>query len=132
MKRSAVALALMLAAAPAHAVAPGEAMADPALEARARAISQDLRCMVCQSQSIDESDAPLAHDLRLLVRARLAAGDTDEAVEAYIAARYGDKVRMTPPLDTETLLLWFGPLLFLIGAGGATAAFFRKGGGPSP
>ena len=95
---------------PAGAVLPDEMLADPALEARARDISQDLRCLVCQNQSIDDSNAPLARDLRLLVRERLKAGDSDQAVVDYVTARYGDFARLKPPFQPNTWLLWLGPL----------------------
>jgi cytochrome c-type biogenesis protein CcmH len=97
----------------AAAVQPGEQFADPALEARARAISAGLRCLVCQNQSIDESDAPLARDLRLLVRERLSAGEGDEEVRAYLVARYGDFILLQPPFSAATILLWLTPLLVL-------------------
>ena len=100
-------IALLLAlAAPAAAVTPDEILKDPALEARARHLSQELRCMVCQNQSIDDSDAPLAHDLRVLVRERLSAGDSDHQVLDFLVARYGDFVLLKPPLKLDTLLLW--------------------------
>ena len=106
---------LLLAAAPAaHALDPGEALKDPKLEARARAISRQLRCLVCQNQSIDDSDAPLAKDLRRLVRVRLQKGDTDDQVIGYIRARYGDFVMLRPPVNPVTWLLWFGPGLLLV------------------
>ena len=89
-------------------------LADPALEARARAISLDLRCPVCQNQSIDDSNAPLARDLRLLVRERLKAGDSDAAVKQFIVARYGEFVLLSPPFAMHTLLLWLGPPLALL------------------
>jgi cytochrome c-type biogenesis protein CcmH len=101
---------------PVHAVEPGEMLKDPALEARARKLSQELRCVVCQNQSIDDSNAPLAHDLRVLVRERLKAGDSDEAVVSYIVQRYGDFVLLKPPFNIETVLLWAAPLLLLAGA----------------
>ena len=97
----------------AFAVEPSEILSDPALEARARAISEDLRCLVCQNQSIDDSHAGLAHDLRVLVRERLAAGDSDAAVKAYLVSRYGDFVLLKPPLQADTLLLWGLPFLVL-------------------
>jgi cytochrome c-type biogenesis protein CcmH len=109
-----LALSLLLAA-PAHAVLPGERLDDPALEARARALSQDLRCMVCQNQSIDDSDAPLARDLRLLVRERLKVGDSDRQVTDFLVARYGEFVLMRPRFGWHTLALWGAPGLFLIG-----------------
>lgn len=116
----AVLLALQMAVAftaPAVAVEPDEILADHALEARARAISSGLRCLVCQNQSIDDSNAPLAKDLRLLVRDRLKAGDTDAEVVAYIVDRYGAFVLLKPPLTWSTLLLWLSPLLIVVAAG---------------
>lgn len=101
---------------PAVAVQPDEILADPAMEARARSISAGLRCLVCQNQSIDDSDAPLAKDLRLLVRERLKAGDNDEGVRDFIVARYGEFVLLKPPVSMSTLLLWAAPLLILLGA----------------
>ena len=108
-----VALAVMLAT-PALAVLPDEMLQDPALEARARLLSREIRCQVCQNQSIDDSAAPLAADLRKLVRERLAAGDSDEAVFAFLTRRYGDNVLMRPPVRPETWPLWFGPLGILV------------------
>lgn len=108
----AAALAAALVA-PAHAVMPDEVLADPALEERARALSAGLRCLVCQNQSIDDSAAPLARDIRVLVRERLKAGDSDAQVIDYIVARYGNFVLLQPPLQTDTLLLWFGPAAVL-------------------
>jgi cytochrome c-type biogenesis protein CcmH len=104
---------LVLAVPPAAAVEPDEMLADPALEARARSISQELRCLVCQNQSIDDSNAALAKDLRLLVRERLRAGDSDQAVLAFVEARYGEFVLLRPKLNAHTLLLWLAPLLLL-------------------
>jgi len=104
------------AAGPARAVTPQELLSDPALESRARGISAGLRCLVCQNQSIDDSDAPLAHDLRLLVRERLTAGDTDAEVRDFVVARYGEFVLLKPPFSAQTLLLWLMPLLALSGA----------------
>jgi cytochrome c-type biogenesis protein CcmH len=98
------------------AVEPSERLADPALEARARALSQELRCLVCQNESIDESNAPLAHDLRLLVRKRLIAGDSDRQVLDYIVARYGVFVLLDPPFEPVTWLLWLGPPVLVVGA----------------
>jgi cytochrome c-type biogenesis protein CcmH len=102
--------------APAHAVEPGEMLKDPALEARARHLSQELRCLVCQNQSIDDSNAELARDLRLLVRERLSSGDTDAAVLAFVEARYGEFVLLRPRVALHTLLLWLTPLLLLAAA----------------
>lgn len=101
----------------AHAVQPNEVLQDPVLEARARALSANLRCLVCQNQSIDDSDAPLAKDLRLLVRERLVAGDSDAEVTHFLVARYGEFVLLKPPFATHTLLLWLTPLLLLAAAG---------------
>jgi cytochrome c-type biogenesis protein CcmH len=101
----------------AYAVEPSERLADPALEARARALSQELRCLVCQNQSIDESNADLAHDLRVLLRQRLAAGDTDWHVLDYIVARYGVFVLLDPPFVPATYLLWLTPPMLVLGAG---------------
>ena len=97
------------------AVQPGEMLADPALEKRARAISAELRCLVCQNQSIDDSDAPLAGDLRRLVRDRLQAHDTDAQVLDYVVARYGEFVLLKPRFELATLLLWLTPVLVLLG-----------------
>lgn len=101
--------ATFVAVTPAGAVQPDEMLKDPKLEARARKLSEGLRCMVCQNQSIDDSNADLAKDLRLLVRERLKAGDTDEEVRDYLVARYGEFVLLKPRLEIKTLLLWFGP-----------------------
>jgi cytochrome c-type biogenesis protein CcmH len=103
----------------AHAVQPDEIMSDPAKEARARNLSRELRCMVCQNQSIDDSDAPLARDLRLLVRERIAAGDSDNQVMDFLVARYGEFVLLKPRFEPRTLLLWLVPPSVL--AGGALA-----------
>ena len=121
---AALLLALALAAA-AGAVEPEEQLADPALEARAREIGQELRCLVCQNQSIDDSDADLARDLRRIVRERLTAGDTDDQVMAFVTARYGDYVLLRPPLRAGTLALWFGPVV-LLGAGIAAIMLRRR------
>ena len=107
----------------AQAVEPSERLADPALEARARALSQELRCLVCQNQSIDDSNADLAHDLRLLLRRRLAAGDSDPQVLDYIVARYGVFVLLDPPFQPATYLLWLGPPALVLGA--ATVILLR-------
>jgi cytochrome c-type biogenesis protein CcmH len=100
----------------AYAVLPDEILPDAELEQRARALSSELRCMVCQNQSIDDSMAPLARDLRLLVRERLNAGDSDEQVRLFLVARYGDFILLNPPFKIETLLLWLSPLfIFILG-----------------
>ena len=106
-------LPLFLWAAAAQAVQPDEVLDDPVLEERARALSAEIRCVVCQNESIDTSNAPLARDLRLLVRARLEAGDSDQEVLDYLVARYGDFVLLRPPVRPSTYLLWFGPALLL-------------------
>ncbi len=111
-----VLLCLSLAPGPACAVQPGEILADPALEQRARELSVELRCLVCQNQSIDDSNAPLARDLRLVVRERLVAGDTNDQVMRYVVDRYGEFILLRPPLRMGTLLLWITPLVVL-GAG---------------
>ena len=103
---------------PAAAVEPDEMLADPALEARARAISRELRCVVCQSQSIDDSNAPLAKDMRIIVRERLVAGDSDKEVFAFLVERYGDYVLLRPPVQNNTLLLWATPAFLLLAAAG--------------
>jgi len=126
MKRAFVALLAGLAAISAHAVQPDEMLPDPAMEARAREISRDLRCLVCQNQSIDDSDAPLAHDLRVLLRQRLAAGDSDERARQFLVDRYGDYVLLKPPFKKTTLVLWLGPLLFLLAGLGAAFAVYRQ------
>src|SRR5262249_50670261 len=105
------------ALAPARAVLPDEVMSDPAKEARARHLSQELRCMVCQNQSIDDSEAPLARDLRLLVRERIASGDSDTQVIDFLVARYGEFVLLRPRFERQTLLLWLVPPLVLFGGG---------------
>ncbi|QBR72142.1 cytochrome c-type biogenesis protein CcmH [Beijerinckiaceae bacterium] len=120
-----LACVFMLMPLAARAVQPDEIMADPKLEARARALSAELRCMVCQNESIDESNADLARDLRLLVRERLLAGDSDEQIRAFLVRRYGDFILLKPPFKSETWLLWGAPFLILI-AGGAVILFARR------
>ncbi len=110
----------------AYAVQPDEIMADPAKEARARELSRELRCMVCQNQSIDDSDAPLARDLRLLVRERIAGGDSDRQVIDFLVARYGEFVLLKPRLSPHTLLLWLLPPLALAGGGLALWFYSRR------
>src|SRR5262245_58075373 len=104
------------------AVQPDEMLKDPSLEARARELSRELRCMVCQNQSIDDSEAPLARDLRLLVRERLTKGDTDQQVLDFLVARYGEFVLLKPPLESRTIILWTLPPLALLA--GAIGLFF--------
>jgi cytochrome c-type biogenesis protein CcmH len=126
-----VALAL-LGATPLHAVQVDEILPDPALEARAREISHDLRCMVCQNQSIDDSEAPLARDLRLLVRERLKAGDSDTQVVDYMVARYGEFVLLRPRVSWHTAILWGAPLAILIaGLLGLGFSVLRRSAGPA-
>ncbi len=129
MRRLFLAVAFLLAAVPAFAVNPDEVLSDPALEARARALSTQLRCMVCQNQSIDDSNAELARDLRLLVRERLQNGDSDSAVIDYVVSRYGEFVLLNPRLRGETLLLWGAPIVLFLAAAGAMALFVRRRGG---
>ena len=126
MKPRSLLLALALIAAPAGAVLPDEQLADPALEARARHISKELRCVVCQNQSIDDSDATLAHDLRLLVRERLTAGDSDAEVKDYLVDRYGSFVLLRPPMEAATLGLWFGPLAVIVLGGIGVFVYLRR------
>ena len=111
--------------APAHAVRPDEMLADPALEARAREIGQELRCLVCRNQSIDDSDADLAHDLRVLVRERSRKATRTSRSIAYVRSRYGDFVLLRPPFAVGTVLLWVGPLLILLLGGFGVARFYR-------
>lgn len=116
-------------------IEPDEILDDPALEQRARTLSKDLRCVVCQNQSIDDSNAPLARDLRLLVRDRLVAGDSDAEVLDYITARYGDYVLLEPPVKPTTWLLWFGPFAVLVVAAVAVGLWLRRrpsAAGPAP
>ena len=123
---AAFALLTLLAWPAAHAVQPDEIMSDPAKEARARELSRELRCMVCQNQSIDDSDAPLARDLRLLVRERIATGDSDSQVIDFLVARYGEFVLLKPRFSPHTLLLWLLPPLALIGGGVALWFYSRR------
>jgi cytochrome c-type biogenesis protein CcmH len=126
--------ALVLNAAAARAVQPDEMLGDPALEARARALGKELRCLVCQNQSIDDSDADLARDLRILLRQRLTAGDSDDQARKFLVDRYGDYVLLKPPFKTTTLALWLGPLALLLAGGGIAVAYARGrvGAGPLP
>ena len=112
-----LAMAVLAGSSAAYAVQPDEIMADPDRELRARDLSRELRCMVCQNQSIDDSEAPLARDLRLLVRERIAAGDSDAQVIDFLVARYGEFVLLKPRLEPHTLLLWLLPPLALAGGG---------------
>lgn len=125
MKHALLALALLFAT-PAAAVLPDEMLPDAAQESRARAISKDLRCVVCQNQSIDDSDAPLARDLRLLVREQISAGKSDSQVRDYVVARYGNFVLLKPPVEGDTLLLWAGPFAVLLLGGIGIALWQRR------
>lgn len=129
IRRLLLAFVFMIAAAPAFAVNPDEVLADPALEARARTLSGELRCMVCQNQSIDDSNAELAKDLRLLVRERITDGDSDEQVLNYIVSRYGEFVLLKPRFSTKTALLWGAPLLLAVAGGISLAVFARRRAG---
>ena len=131
MRRLLLAAGFLLTALPAFAVNPDEVLSDPALEARARTLSSQLRCMVCQNQSIDDSNAELARDLRLLVRERLKNGDSDEAVIDYVVSRYGEFVLLNPRLRGETLLLWGAPIVLFLAGATAMILFVRRRGGKS-
>ncbi|WP_043745519.1 cytochrome c-type biogenesis protein [Paramagnetospirillum magneticum] len=119
-------VALLLLSTPALAVNPDEMLKDPAQEHRARELGKDLRCLVCQNQSIDDSDADLAKDLRVIVRERIAKGDSDDQVRAFVVDRYGDYVLLKPPFKATTLALWLGPLGLFLGAVWAVLAFYRR------
>lgn len=132
-------VASLVTGTPALAVEPDEVLANPALEARARDLSKGLRCVVCQNQSIDDSNADIARDMRFLVRERLVAGDTDPQIIAYMVARYGDYVLLRPPFQTNTLALWIGPPLMAFVVVTLGVLFFRTyqreragRGGPEP
>ena len=123
--RFALCLAIALALGPALAVQPDEVMKDPALEARARALSAELRCLVCQNESIDDSEAQLARDIRLLIRTRIAKGESNDQVRAYLVSRYGDFILLKPPFKPDTLLLWLSPVIAL-GVGAAAVIIARR------
>lgn len=124
MKR--LALILLLWTGTAQAVQPDEQLANPNLEARAREISQGLRCVVCQNQSIDDSDAPLARDLRVLLREQLSQGATDQQARDFLVARYGHFVLLKPPFEAATFALWLGPLAILLAGGAGVASYVRR------
>ena len=126
MRISSIVLGLLILVSPALAVNPKEMLNDPLLEARAREISKGLRCVVCQNQSIDDSNASLARDLRRVVRDRLLAGDRDKEIISYVVSRYGDFVLLRPPFKAATLVLWLGPLIFCLLALLALYTFFRR------
>ncbi len=132
LRHAVLAAWIALAAGAALAVEPGEILDDPVLEARARDISKGLRCLVCQNQSIDDSNADLARDLRVLVRELLTTGESDAEVIAFITARYGDYVLLEPPLKPATYVLWYGPVAILLFGAWGVAAFLRRRrrGGP--
>jgi cytochrome c-type biogenesis protein CcmH len=132
MRRLLLTMALLLSvAAPALAVDPREMLADPALEHRAREIGKELRCLVCQNQSIDDSDADLARDLRIIVRERLKSGESDDQVMSFVTARYGDYVLLKPPFKLSTYALWFGPLVIFAAALLAVFGFYRRSTPPA-
>lgn len=126
-----IVIAVMLDLSSAWAMNPDEVLSDPVLEARARTITREVRCLVCQGESVDESQAPLAADLRKLVRARLVAGDSDEDVRDYLVERYGDYVMLRPPLGGAAIVLWLLPFAVLIGAGYVVVRL-RKRAGDAP
>lgn len=117
---------VLLSSLPAHAVQPDEILADPKLEARAREVGKELRCLVCQNQSIDDSDADLARDLRVLVRERIVAGDSNQEVIDYVVSRYGDFVLLNPPFKLKTYALWFGPGILILFGMATVFLFFRR------
>ncbi|HEX9466735.1 MAG TPA: cytochrome c-type biogenesis protein [Alphaproteobacteria bacterium] len=125
-------LALCVLAGPALAVLPSEMLPDPALEARARALSKEVRCQVCQNQNIDDSAAPLAADLRRLIRERLTAGDSDAQILDYLVKRYGEYILMRPPMEPATWPLWFGPAALLVAAAISLAVIRRRRADPPP
>jgi cytochrome c-type biogenesis protein CcmH len=126
MKRLVLALAMALMAGPGLAVQPDEVLDDPALEARARDLSTGLRCLVCRNESIDESNADLARDLRILLRERLVAGDSDEEAVAYLVDRFGEYILLNPPARGSTLILWIAGPLMLAGAGAVALVYLRR------
>jgi cytochrome c-type biogenesis protein CcmH len=126
MRALALILMLLGAAGAALAVEPGERLADPAQEARARALGSELRCLVCQNQSIDESNADLAHDLRVLIRERISAGDSDPQVLQFMVSRYGDFILLRPPVKPATYVLWASPFAVLLLGAAAAALYYRR------
>jgi cytochrome c-type biogenesis protein CcmH len=127
MMRAAILTALMIFfAQPSFAQTRPDALADPALESRAVELQKELRCLVCQGQSLDESNAPLAADLRHFIRVRIAGGETNDRIKQELVARYGDVILMEPPLDPQTYLLWFGPFLVLIVCGSVVAVVVTR------
>ena len=133
MRRFRLALLALIVAAPAFAVQPSEMLKDPALEARARALSAQMRCLVCQNESIDESDADLARDIRLLIRRRIVAGQSNAEIRDFLVSRYGDFILLKPPFMLSTALLWLSaPLALLAGALGVWAAMRHRPPPPAP
>jgi cytochrome c-type biogenesis protein CcmH len=132
LHRVALLVFLAISAPPAMAVSPEERLADPALEARARAISGEIRCPKCQSESIDESNADIAKDLRLLIRERLTAGDSDEAIRAFLVSRYGEFVLLKPRFGAHTMLLWLAPVILLGFGGVLVVVSLRRRAFPGP
>ena len=126
MRALALILMLLGAAGAALAVEPGERLADPAQEARARALGSELRCLVCQNQSIDESNADLAHDLRVLIRERISVGDSDPQVLQFMVSRYGDFILLRPPVKPATYVLWASPFAVLLLGAAAAALYYRR------
>ncbi len=124
-------LLILMLASPSYAVEPSEMLDDPVLEARARDISKGLRCLVCQNENIDDSNAGLAADLRILVRERLTAGDTNDQAVQYIVDRFGEYVLLKPTFSAGNLLLWLAGPLLLLGGGAGTAMFIRARGKPN-
>ena len=128
MKRLVLLAAALCLSGAAYAVEPAEMLKDPALEARARDVSKELRCVVCQNETIDESHAEIAHDMRMLVRERITAGDSNQQIIDYMVSRYGDYVRLSPRFMTSTLILWIGPFVILLIGGFVVAARLRQAG----
>lgn len=131
MKRLAVAL-MLLVASPALAADPSEMLKDPVLEKQAEELGKELRCLVCQNESIEDSNADLARDLRVIVRERIAKGETPDQVKQYVVDRYGDYVLLNPPFKASTLVLWVGPFALLVVGGLAALAVFRRRAGTAP
>jgi cytochrome c-type biogenesis protein CcmH len=130
IRHSILGLVLICLALPVLAVEPAEMLKDPALEARARELSKEVRCLVCQNQSIDDSNAGLAKDLRVLLRERLVAGDSDAEIKEFLVERYGDFVLLKPPVKASTYVLWYGPLAVgVLGAIGVAVFLLRRRGG---
>ena len=130
MRRLLLVLLFCVLSVPASAVQPDEILKDPTLEARAREVGKELRCLVCQNQAISESHAPLARDLRVVLRERIAAGDSDTAALDYMVQRYGDWVLLDPPFKMKTLILWLGPLIILIPGLIIVFVFLRRRSSP--